>query len=252
VRTLLECTVDVDVRPLLPLVTVPTLVLHRSEEPWLPVEGSRYVASKIPDAKLVELPGTDHYIWEQNAAEVVDEIEEFLTGVRRDCDPRRTLKTIVFTDIVGSTNQAGQLGDERWRLVLDRHEHALRRQAERFGGVVVKTTGDGALITFDSPARAIRGAVAIREAMRGLDLTLRIGIHAGEVELRGSDVGGIAVHVASRVQAEAQPGDVLVSRTVVDLVAGSDTRFQDRGDHELKGVDGTWRLFAVDDPAPRT
>lgn len=246
VRMLLEATVNVDVRHLLPMVQVPTLVLHRTDETWLRVEGSRYVASQIPDAKLVELPGTDHYIWEQNAADVVDEIEEFVTGVRRERDPLRTLKTMVFTDIVGSTTQATELGDERWGQLLDRHETVVRRQIERFGGGTVKSTGDGMLATFDSPARAIRGALAIREAVRGLDLTLRIGIHTGEVELRGQDIGGIAVHVASRVQSLAEPGEILVSRTVADLVAGSDLHLTDRGEHELRGVHGTWRLFAVE------
>jgi class 3 adenylate cyclase len=245
-RMLIEATVNVDVRHLLPMVKVPTLVLHRTDESWLRVEGSRYVASRIPDAKLVELPGTDHYIWEQNAADVVDEIEEFVTGVRRERDPLRTLKTMVFTDIVGSTTQASAMGDERWRQLLDRHETLARRQIDRFGGDTVKSTGDGMLATFDSPARAIRSALAVREAVRGLDLTLRIGIHTGEVELRDRDIGGIAVHVASRVQSLAEPGAILVSRTVADLVAGSDIRLADRGEHELRGVHGTWRLFEVE------
>ena len=221
VRTLLENLVAVDIRHLLPMVTVPTLVLHRTDETWLRVEGSRYLASWIPGAKLVELPGTDHYIWEQNAGAVVEEIEEFLTGVRTDRDSQRTLKTLVFTDIVGSTARAVELGDERWRRILDRHQMLLARQIERFGGRFVKSTGDGALATFDGPARAIRCALAIREAMRGLDLVVRVGIHTGEVELRGDDVGGIAVHVGARVEEHAEAGEVLVSRTVTDLVAGS-------------------------------
>jgi class 3 adenylate cyclase len=244
-RMLVEGTAKIDVRHLLSLVQVPTLVVHRTDEAWLRVEGSRYVASKIPGATLVELPGTDHYIWEQNSADVVDEIEEFVTGVRRDRDPLRSLKTMVFTDIVGSTSQAAALGDARWRQLLDRHEAVGRRQIERFGGTTVKPTGDGVLATFDSPARAIRAGLVLREAMRGLDLTLRIGIHAGEVELRGDDIGGIAVHVAARVQALAEPGQILVSRTVADLVAGSGINLTDRGEHELRGVPGTWRLFEV-------
>jgi class 3 adenylate cyclase len=153
---------------------------------------------------------------------------------------------MVFTDIVGSTTQASALGDERWRHLLDRHETLARRQIDRFGGDTVKSTGDGMLATFDSPARAIRSALAIREAVRGLDLTLRIGIHTGEVELRDRDIGGIAVHVASRVQSLAEPGAILVSRTVADLVAGSDIRLTDKGEHELRGVHGTWRLFEVE------
>jgi class 3 adenylate cyclase len=246
VRMLLEATVNVDVRHLLPMVQVPTLVLHRRDETWLRVEGSRYVASRIPNAKLVELPGTDHYIWEQNAAEVVDEIEEFVTGVRPERDPLRTLKTMVFTDIVDSTTLATELGDERWRQLLDRHEALARRQIERFGGDAVKSTGDGMLATFDSPARAIRGALAIREAVRGLDLMLRIGIHTGEVDLRDQDIGGVAVHVASRVQSIAEPGEILISRTVADLVAGSGIVLADRGEHELKGIQGAWRLFTIE------
>ena len=245
-RALIEATVDVDVRHLLPMVQVPTLVLHRRDETWLSVEGSRYIASKIPDAKLVELPGTDHYIWEQNADQVVDEIEEFVTGVRRDHDPLRTVKMVMFTDIVGSTARAAEAGDQQWRQLLDRHEIIARRQTDRFGGELVKSTGDGMLATFDSPARAIRCAIALREAVRGLDLVLRIGIHAGEVELRGNDIGGIAVHVASRVQSVAEPGEILLSRTIADLIAGSDVQLLDRGEHELKGVPGSWRLFAVD------
>jgi class 3 adenylate cyclase len=245
VHSVLDKIAASDVRPLLPMVRVPTLVLHRRDETWLRVEGSRYVASRIPGAKLVELPGSDHYIWEQNAAAVVEEIEEFLTGVRRDRDPLRSLKTLVFTDIVGSTERARELGDERWRRVLDRHEMLVRRQIERFGGQFVKSTGDGALATFDSPARAIRCSLAVRESLRGLDLRVRVGVHTGEVELRGKDVGGIAVHVGARVEEHAEPGDVLVSRTVVDLVAGSGIEFEDRGEHQLKGVPGTWRLYAV-------
>ena len=238
-------TVDVDIRHLLPMVKAPTLVLHRTGETWLRVEGSRHLASGIPGAKLVEFEGTDHYIWEQNASEIADEIEEFLTGVRSDHDPLRALKTLIFTDIVGSTTTASELGDERWRQLLDRHEQLLRRQTERFGGQFVSTTGDGSLATFDSPARAIRCALAIREAVRALDLTLRIGIHTGEVEVRGQDVGGIAVHVAARVMSLGEPGEVYVSRTVADLVAGSDIELEERGEHELKGVPGTWRLLAV-------
>jgi class 3 adenylate cyclase len=244
-KSLLVDTASVDVSPMLPLVKAPTLVMHRTGETWLSVEGSRFLAKEIPGAKLVEFDGTDHYIWEQNAAEVVDEIEEFLTGVRSERDPLRTLKTLLFTDIVGSTTTASALGDERWGQVLDRHEQLLRRQTERFGGQFVNSTGDGCIATFDSPARAIRCALAIREAVRALDLTLRIGIHTGEVEVRGTDVGGIAVHVAARVMSLSEPGEVFVSRTVADLVAGSGIEFEDRGEHELRGVQGTWMLLAV-------
>jgi class 3 adenylate cyclase len=194
----------------------------------------------------VELPGTDHYIWEQNADAVAEEIEEFLTGVRRGRGVSRTLKTLVFTDIVGSTERARELGDERWHQLLDRHEALVQRQIARFEGGFVKSTGDGVLATFDGPGRAIRCALAIREAMRGLGLIVRIGVHTGEVEVRGDDIGGIAVHTAARVQAIAQPDEVLVSRTVADLVAGSDITFSSRGIHTLKGVPGEWQLFAVE------
>jgi class 3 adenylate cyclase len=244
-RTLIENTVKVDIRHLLPLIAVPTLVLHRTNETWLRVEGSRYIASKIQDAKLVEFPGTGHYIWEQNGADVVDEIEEFLTGVRRQHDPLRSLRTLVFTDIVASTTRASELGDNRWRQLLDRHETLSCRQIDRFGGRFIKSTGDGVLATFESPAQAIRSSLAMREAMRGLDLPIRIGIHTGEVELRGEDVGGIAVHVGARVLESAGSSEILVSRTVTDLVAGSAIEFEDRGERELKGVPGTWRLYAV-------
>jgi class 3 adenylate cyclase len=244
-RALLKGVAATDVRGLLPLVRVPTLVLHRSDETWLRVEGSRYVAEHIPGAKLIELPGTDHYIWEQNAAAVVDEIEEFVTGVRRQRGSQRSVKSLLFTDIVGSTVRAQSLGDERWRRLLDRHEVLVARQIERFDGRFVKSMGDGVLATFDGPARAIRCALAIREAMRGLDLAIRVGIHTGEVELRGGDIGGIAVHIGARVSEQAEPAEVLVSRTVVDLLAGSDFEFTDRGEHELKGVPGAWRLFSV-------
>ena len=194
----------------------------------------------------MELPGTDHYIWEQNADAVAEEIEEFLTGVRRGGAPARSLKTLVFTDIVGSTEQARERGDERWRQLLDRQDAAAHRQIARFDGRFVKSTGDGVFATFDGPARAIRCALAMREAMRGLGLEVRVGVHTGEVEHRGDDVGGITVHIAARVTEAAGAGDVLVSRTVADLVAGSEVQLTDRGEHELKGIPDRWRLFAAD------
>jgi class 3 adenylate cyclase len=246
VRTLMRHNLEVDIRDVLPAIGVPTLVLHRTDETWLDVGYGRYAASKIPGARLVELAGTDHYIWEQNSDVVAEEIEEFLTGVRRSRGPERSLKTVVFTDIVGSTERAREVGDERWRKLLDRHEAALQRQIARFEGQLVKTTGDGALALFDGPARAIRCGLAVREAMRGLGLEVRAGVHTGEVELRGDDVGGIAVHIAARVAASAGAGEVLVSRTVADLIAGSDVQLTDRGEYELKGIAERWRLFAVD------
>jgi class 3 adenylate cyclase len=245
-RTLLIHNAEGDVRPLLPSVQAPTLVLHRSDERWLSVEHGRYAASKIPGARLVELPGTDHYIWEQNADAVVEEIEEFLTGVRRGRAPERVLTTLLFTDLVGSTDHARRHGDERWHQILDRHEASVRRQIARFDGRFVKNTGDGALASFNGPAQAIRCALAIREALRGLGLVVRAGVHTGEVERRGDDVSGIAVHIAARVATTAAAGEVLVSRTVADLIAGSEVQLTDRGEQELKGIPERWRLFSAD------
>ena len=230
----------------MPSIHAPTLVLQRRDETWLNPEQARYAARTIPGARLIELSGTDHYIWEQDSDAVVEEIEEFLTGVRRGRAPGRSLKTVVFTDIVGSTDRAGELGDERWRQLLDRHEAVVGRQIARFDGQCVKSTGDGVLATFDGPARAIRCALAIKEAVRGLGLEVRAGVHAGEVELRGDDVGGIAVHIAARVAATAGANEVLVSRTVADLIAGSEVRLTDRGEYDLKGLPERWRLFAAD------
>jgi pimeloyl-ACP methyl ester carboxylesterase len=246
VRTLMERNMDIDIRTLLPAIRVPTLIMHRTDETWINVGQARYAAEVIAGARLVELPGTDHYIWEQNMAAVVDEIEEFVTGVRSHRDVQRPLLTVVFTDIVGSTNLARELGDDQWRTILDRHEALVRRQVARFDGTFVKSTGDGVVATFDGPARAIRCCLAIREAVRGLGLLVRIGVHTGEVDLRGNDIGGITVHTAARIEAMAADNEVVVSRTVADLVAGSGIGFTDRGNHELKGVPGTWQLYLVE------
>jgi class 3 adenylate cyclase len=245
-RAIMRHNLAVDIRPLLSTISVPTLVLQRIDEAMIGVEWGRYAAKKIPGAKLVELPGTDHYIWEQNADTVAEEIEEFLTGVRRGREIERRLKTLLFTDIVGSTDRARDMGDKAWRELLDRQDTAVHRQLGRFEGTLVKSTGDGLLATFDGPAAAIRCALAIREAMRGLDLEIRAGVHSGEVELRDHDVGGIAVHIAARVAAEANTGEILISRTVADLIAGSGVKLTDRGEHNLKGIPDPWRLFAVD------
>jgi pimeloyl-ACP methyl ester carboxylesterase len=245
VRALMRNNLDVDIRPILPSIQVPTLLLHRTDETWLTVEQSRYAARQIPDARLVELEGTDHYIWEQNASLIVEEIEEFLTGVRVNPTPLRSVKTLMFTDIVQSTGRAVELGDDRWRQLLDRQDASVHRQLDRYAGHLIKNTGDGILATFDSPASAIRCALAIREAMRALDLEIRAGIHTGEVEQRGDDLGGVALHIASRVANSAQPGEVLVSRTVADLIAGSDLTLTDHGEHTLKGLPEPWRLFAA-------
>jgi class 3 adenylate cyclase/pimeloyl-ACP methyl ester carboxylesterase len=236
-----------DVRTVLPAISAPTLVLHTVENRFIPIEHGRYLAQHIPNARLVELPGADLQVFLGSAvgAVIIDEIEEFLTGTRAAADPTRMLTTLLFTDVVGSTDRVAAVGDRAWRTVLDRHDDAVRRQLARFSGHQEKLTGDGILATFDGPARAIRCGTAIRDAARQIALDVRVGIHTGEVERRGTELAGIAVHLARRVCETAQPGEVLVSRTVVDLVAGSGTTFDDRGEHELKGLPAAWRLFAV-------
>jgi len=245
VRALSYMNLEVDLRPLLPAIRVPTLVLNRKGDMLVPTEMGQYLADHIPDAKLVELPGIDHVPWFGDTDRYVDEIQEFLTGVRHVADPDRVLATVMFTDIVGSTERAAELGDRRWRDVLDRYYALALRQIERFGGHQIKTIGDGILATFDGPARAIRSATAITDGMRSLGIEVRAGLHTGECEMTGSDVGGIAVHIGSRVADLAEAGEVLVSRTVKDLVAGSGLAFTDRGEHTLKGVPGPWQLFSV-------
>jgi class 3 adenylate cyclase len=237
----------IDVRAVLPAITAPTLVLHTVENRFVPIEHGRYLAQHIPNARLVELPGGDASVLVGSAvgALVIDEIEEFLTGSRVTADHARMLTTLVFTDVVGSTERVAAVGDRAWRTVLDRHDDAVRHQLARFSGHQEKFTGDGILATFDGPARAIRCGTAIRDASCQIGIDVRVGIHTGEVERRGTELAGIAVHLAHRVCETAQPGEVLVSRTVVDLVAGSGTTFDDRGDHELKGIPAAWRLFAV-------
>jgi class 3 adenylate cyclase len=236
-----------DVRAVLPAISAPTLVLHTVENRFVPIEHGRYLAQHIPNARLVELPGADQTVFLDPAVGpvVVDEIEEFLTGTRVGADPTRMLTTLLFTDVVGSTDRVVAVGDRAWRTVLDRYDEAVRRQLGRFSGHEEKLTGDGMLATFDGPARAIRCGAAIRDAARQIGLDVRVGVHTGEVERRGTELAGIAVHLACRVCQTASPGEVLVSRTVVDLVAGSGTSFDDRGEHELKGIPAAWRLFAV-------
>jgi class 3 adenylate cyclase len=245
-RAFLERVLRTDVRHLLSEVSVPTLIIHRANVPLEGVGHGRYLAEHIPGAKYVELPGTDTFYWVGDTAAMLDEIEAFLTGVRGGSGADRVLATVLFTDIVGSTDRAAKLGDLRWRDVLDRHDMSVRTQIERFRGRVVKTVGDGVVATFDSPGRAIECALAVRETLRAFDIEVRAGIHAGEIEVRGDDVAGITVHIASRVSARARPGEVLVSSTVKDLVAGSQVGFAERGEHELKGVPGTWKLFTVE------
>ncbi|HLQ62223.1 MAG TPA: adenylate/guanylate cyclase domain-containing protein [Candidatus Acidoferrales bacterium] len=236
----------VDIRPILETIRVPTLVIQRSDDLVCPPEGSRYLAAHIQGARYVELPGPDHFPWVGDVEAVVSEIQHFLTGVRPVPRPDRVLATVLFTDIVDSTKHAADLGDRQWRELLAGHDMATRRAVERYRGTAVKTTGDGFLATFDGPARAIRCALDLAEEMRGLGLEIRAGLHTGECELIGADVGGIAVHIGARVAALAGAGEVLVSGTVKDLVAGSGIEFGERGEHDLKGVPGSWRLYAVD------
>jgi class 3 adenylate cyclase len=220
-------------------------VLHRRDDRMSNVEMGRYLADHIPGAKLVELDGADHFFFTGDADAILDEIEEFLTGRRRGPEPDRVLATVVFTDMVGSTEHAVELGDTRWRYLLESYHAHVRRQLQRFRGREVKTMGDGFLATFDGPARAIQCAQAIVDESPGLGLATRAGLHTGECELMNDDVGGIAVHIAARVATLAASGEVLVSSTVKDLVAGSGLVFADRGTHVLKGVPERWRLFAV-------
>ena len=240
-----ENAVFADVRPVLPAVQAPTLVLYRSGDRFAGKPHAVYLAEHIPGAKLSELPGEDNLIFVGDSDADVDEIEEFLTGARHVPDTDRVLATVLFTDIVGSTQRAAELGDRRWRELLDAHDRAVRRQLERFRGREVNTIGDSFVATFDGPGRAVECAVAIRDAVRALGLEVRTGLHTGEIELRGDDIGGIGVHVAARVVGHAAGGEVLTSAAVPLLVAGSAIQFEDRGEHELKGVPGTWHVYAV-------
>jgi class 3 adenylate cyclase len=241
----LRAMAEVDVRPILPLVQTPTLILHRRGFELVPIEHGRYLAEHITGARLIELPGSDVDLTWETPELALDAIQEFLTGVRRTVEPNRVLATVLFTDIAGSTERAARLGDRRWRELLEIHDELARRLVEQFGGQLVKTTGDGILATFDGPGRAIRCAAALGDELAGIDLQIRAGLHTGEIELRDGDVGGIAVHIAARVMATAAPGEILTSSTVRDLVVGFDITMTDRGPHPLKGVDGTWQLFAA-------
>jgi pimeloyl-ACP methyl ester carboxylesterase len=234
-----------DIRQILPAIHVPTLLLHRVDDPTEPVEGARYIAERIAGAKLVELPGADYAPWAGDQDQLLEEIEEFLTGMRRGPDPDRVLATIMFTDIVGSTKKAADLGDRRWRELLASHHERVRAELLRFRGTVIDTAGDGFFATFEGPARAVQCAGAIIAAVAPLGFQLRAGVHTGEVELIDRGLGGIGVHIGARVAALARPGEVLVSSTVKDLVAGSGLAFENRGTHELRGVPGDWRLYAV-------
>ncbi len=242
---LLRMNSFIDVRDVLPTIQVPTLVLHRTGDHDVNVAEGRYLASKIPGARFVELAGADHWIAAGDTDAIADEIEEFLTGTRPMPEPDRVLSTVLFTDIVGSTERAVELGDRRWRELLNTHDAAVRRELERFRGREVDTAGDGFLATFDGPARAVRCALSAGEAVRQLGVEIRAGIHTGECELDGPKVRGIAVHTGARITSLAGPGDVLVSQTVKDLVSGSGLAFEDRGVHALKGVPGEWRVYAA-------
>jgi class 3 adenylate cyclase len=243
-EALLRLYTKIDARPVLPTITAPTLVLHRTGDLMVPVDAGRLIAESIPGAKFIELEGDAHLPLD-NPAQILDEVEEFLTGQRTVREPDRMLATVMFTDIVGSTQRAAALGDSRWRDLLTRHDGLLRRELDRHRGREVKTIGDGFLATFDGPARAIRCACSAADTVRDLGIEIRAGLHTGEVEVIGDDIGGIAVNIGARVGSAAGPGEVLVSRTVTDLVAGSGIEFADRGAHALKGLPGEWQLYAV-------
>jgi pimeloyl-ACP methyl ester carboxylesterase len=243
---LMMMNAEVDVRAVLPTITVPTLVLHRERDEFIDIRHSRYLAEHIPGARYVELPGAEAITFGAGATAVLDEIEEFLTGARPTADADRILATVMFSDIVDSTQHAAQMGDRQWRDLLESIESTVVHELSRFRGRAVKQMGDSFLATFDGPARGIRCATAIRDVARSqFGIEIRTGLHTGEIEVIGDDVGGIAVHIGARVGAAAGPGEVLVSSTVKDLVVGSGISFEDRGERELRGVPGSWKLWAV-------
>ena len=250
-RATLESAFRIDVRPILPTITAPTLIIHARDE-VVPVQGGRYLSDHIPGARLLEVDGVDHVPWLIDPDRITTAIEEFLTGSHAaPSQSHRALRTVVFTDMVASTQHAAATGDERWRAVLHRLGEITAELTERFGGTVVKSTGDGHLTTFDGPTQAIRCADALRDHAETLGIQIRAGIHTGECELLDADIGGIAVHIAARILGQAGAAEILVSRTVRDLVVGSGTGFEDRGSVELRGVPGTWQLLAVDRHGPR-
>jgi pimeloyl-ACP methyl ester carboxylesterase len=244
---LMRMNSQIDISDIVPTIRVPTLVLHRAQDATINVEGGRNLAKDIKGARYIEFPGTDHIPFVgESASEIADAIEEFLTGSRAPVPIDRVLATVLFTDIVGSTEKASSLGDRRWRDLLDTHHATIRRNLARFRGHEIDTAGDGFLATFDGPARGVRCACVIADEIRPLGIEIRAGLHTGECETNGDDVGGIAVHIGARVVALAGAGEVLVSSTVKDLVAGSGLRFADRGSQSLKGIPGEWRIFAVE------
>ncbi|MGI8632337.1 MAG: adenylate/guanylate cyclase domain-containing protein [Solirubrobacterales bacterium] len=242
---LMRLYATLDTRDVLPSIRVPTLVLHREADLLVAPAQGRYLAEHIPEARFVQLAGNDHLLFAGDQDAILDELEEFLTGIRHVPEPNRVLATVLFTDIVSSTETAAELGDRRWRELLESHDTLVRRQLERHRGRPVKSLGDGFLATFDGPARAIQCAREISDEVANLDLEIRAGLHTGECEAMGDDLGGLAVHIGARVAAKAGPSEVLVSSTVKDLVVGSAIEFAERGTHELKGVPGEWRLYAV-------
>jgi pimeloyl-ACP methyl ester carboxylesterase len=242
---LMQMYLDIDVRPALPTITAPTLLMHRHGDRVSPTAFARAMAELIPSSRYVELPGNDHVVFAGDGEAILDEVEEFVTGSRSEREPERVLATILFTDIVDSTARAAAAGDRDWRRLLERHDELVRRELVRFRGREIKHTGDGFMAAFDGPARAVLCAGAVTEGVRGLGLEVRAGVHTGECELRGEDLAGMAVHIGARVGARAVSGEVLVSNTVKDLVIGSGLEFSDRGAQELRGVPGEWRLYAL-------
>lgn len=238
---------QIDVGHILPAVRVPTLVLHRAADALVPVRLGRDFAAQIPGAKYIEYPGVDHAFWSGAVEALLGDIEEFITGHREteSADLERILATVLFTDIVDSTRRAAEMGDQNWRRLLDSHDQLARQTVERHRGNLIKNTGDGILATFDGPGRAVRCALAFSAAAKQIGLPLRSGLHTGEIEVRGHDIGGNAVHAAARVMANSEPEEVLVSRVVSDLVAGTGLKFDKRGAYELKGLPGRWDLFAA-------
>jgi pimeloyl-ACP methyl ester carboxylesterase len=243
VRAVMQMNREIDVRHVLPSIRVPTLITHRIGDRNISIQQARYMAERIPGARLVELPGDDHMAWFGDIDDILSEVEEFLTGVRPKPEADRVLATILFTDIAGATERAAEMGDQKWSHLLARHHELIRGELNRFRGREIDTAGDGFFATFDGPARAIICAKAIQSELTKLGLTVRIGLHTGECEVMDEKVSGIAVHIGARVVNYAAPGEILVTSTVKDLVAGSGLSFADRGEYELKGVPGKWRLF---------
>jgi class 3 adenylate cyclase len=247
VKAMMQMNALIDVRSILPSVRLPTLVLHRQNDALVPVAQGRELAVRIPGAKFIEYPGAGHAFWYGDVEAMLGDIEEFATGAREGStnELERVLATVLFTDIVDSTRSAAEMGDRTWQRLLDSHDQLAKQMVEKHRGSLIKSTGDGVLATFDGPGRAVRCALSFGAAAKQIGLPLRAGLHTGEIEMRGRDIGGIAVHAAARVMAQSQPDEVLVSRVVTDLVAGAGLRFSERGSHELKGLPGRWDLFSA-------